>query len=187
MPTASTGLIESLLRDIAAAIVRHPDRLRVERREPIAGEVLWWMSCAPEDQGKLIGRGGSHARAFDLLVAAMGQGDGEEWKFKLDRVPGVSTQDSPTQPPKHHDARAAHELLARILAQLPVGGLTIESPRLSGPMCFHFDLKTTAAASFFERRDPDDPESNLIGALGTLFRAAARKVGVRYQINVVPS
>ncbi len=187
MPVQTGTLVEAILRDLARAIVMRPERVRVERRDPVVGETLWWVSCAPEDQGKLIGRQQSHARALDLIVAAMGQAAGEVWQFKLDRVQDCSEPTPPAKRPQTHDPRPAHELLVRVLAQLPVGHCTVEPARTDNdPLSFHFDVKTTSAALFFERRFPDEPDSNLIGALGTLFRAASRRAGVRYQLNLIP-
>jgi predicted RNA-binding protein YlqC (UPF0109 family) len=188
MPTDTETQVAALLRDLAAAIVSRPECIEVERRDPVRGETLWWMQCAPEDQGKLIGRGGSHARAFDLLVAAMGWSVGETWRFKLPPVASMGEQDPPAHRPRTHDPTPAHELLVRILAQLPAAGTIVEKPRAfpGAPLHFHFDVWTPDVALFRELRFDDDPQSNLVGALGTLFRAAARTKGVRYQINVVP-
>ncbi len=192
MPVQTGTLVEAILRDLARAIVMRPERVRVERRDPVVGETLWWVSCAPEDQGKLIGRQRSHTKAFDLIVAAMGEEAGETWKFKFERILIFADPTPPAQRPKWHDPRPAHELLVRLLAQLPVEHCIVENPRpdKEDPLSFHFDIKTSNLHPFFQRRFqpgfPDEPDSNLIGALGTLFRAASRRAGVRYQLNLIP-
>lgn len=184
--TDQTEIVEALLLDLARAIAGQPDRVRVERRTPTPGETLWWLSCAPEDQGRFIGRSGAHARAFDVVVGAMGEAVGEDWRFKLDSVPGLAREALPVNRPDRHDPRGDEEMLARLLQQIPCGLVRAESKRNGDASSFTFDVHTSNAAAFFARRDPDDPESNLVGAVGTLFRAIARASGVRYQINVIP-
>lgn len=186
--TTSTPIIESLLRDLAAAMVSKPDRVRVERRDPIEGETLWWLSCAPEDLGKIIGRSRSHARAFEILLEAMGSAIGEAWLFKVERVEGPIRQEPPVRRPRSHDPSEAHELLARILAQLPLGSPIIECDADSADdLFFHFDVRVgrMGETRLKTLRDPQDSDTSLEAALGTLFRAIARKNGVRYQLNVL--
>jgi predicted RNA-binding protein YlqC (UPF0109 family) len=60
-------LVEYVLRGIVA----YPDRVQVEEAEDERGTVLR-VRVAPEDVGKVIGRGGRMARALRTLVRAAG-------------------------------------------------------------------------------------------------------------------
>ncbi len=60
-------LVEYVLREI----VDHPEQVQVEAVEDERGEVLR-VRVAPEDVGKVIGRGGRMARALRTLVRAAG-------------------------------------------------------------------------------------------------------------------
>ncbi len=64
-------LVEYVLR----GIVERPDQVRVEELQDERGAVLR-VRVAPEDVGKVIGRGGRMARALRTLVRAAGTRSG---------------------------------------------------------------------------------------------------------------
>ncbi len=65
--TSTAELVEYLAR----RLVEKPDDVRVEE-EDVHGELLLRLRVAPEDLGRVIGRGGRIARALRTLVRACG-------------------------------------------------------------------------------------------------------------------
>jgi uncharacterized protein len=68
--------VEELLVYVARALVEKPDEARVERTER-DGAVLLELHVAPDDVGKVIGKGGRIARSLRTLVRASGAKAGE--------------------------------------------------------------------------------------------------------------
>lgn len=68
--------MKELLEYLARSLVSRPDQVRVEERER-NGAVVLQLSVAPEDLGKVIGRGGRIARAMRTVVKATAVKRGE--------------------------------------------------------------------------------------------------------------
>jgi len=68
--------VEDLLVYVARTLVEKPDEVRVERTER-DGAVLLELHVAPDDVGKVIGKGGRIARSLRTLVRASGAKAGE--------------------------------------------------------------------------------------------------------------
>ena len=68
--------VEDLLVYVARTLVEKPDDVRVERSER-DGAVLLELHVAPDDVGKVIGKGGRIARSLRTLVRASGAKAGE--------------------------------------------------------------------------------------------------------------
>jgi uncharacterized protein len=62
--------MEDLLEYLARQLVDEPDQVRVERTEPVPGEVRLELHVAPDDLGKVIGKQGRIARALRTIVKA---------------------------------------------------------------------------------------------------------------------
>jgi predicted RNA-binding protein YlqC (UPF0109 family) len=65
-----------LLEYLAEGLVDEPDRVSVEAFEDDDGTVVLELSVAPEDYGKVIGRGGRTAHALRTVVKAAATGEG---------------------------------------------------------------------------------------------------------------
>jgi uncharacterized protein len=68
--------VEDLLAYLARQLVANPDEVRVVRTER-DDAVLLELHVAPDDVGKVIGKGGRIARALRTLVRASGAKTGE--------------------------------------------------------------------------------------------------------------
>jgi uncharacterized protein len=68
--------VEELLAFVARSLVAQPEQVRVTRSER-DGAVVFELHVAPEDVGKVIGKGGRIARALRTLVRASGTKTGE--------------------------------------------------------------------------------------------------------------
>ena len=68
-------LLTDVLAFLARGIVDDPDQVRVEA-EPDERGVILRLSVAPDDMGKVIGRGGRTARALRTLVRVVGSREG---------------------------------------------------------------------------------------------------------------
>ena len=64
--------MRELLEHLVRALVDRPDQVRVEEFTEDDGTVVFELSVAPEDYGKVIGRGGRTAQAIRAVVKAAG-------------------------------------------------------------------------------------------------------------------
>jgi predicted RNA-binding protein YlqC (UPF0109 family) len=165
--------ITNLLRDLVSTFVERPEALRVAAQPAADGACYFAMKGALEDESKLVGAGGSHVDALALLVAEFGRAD---------------------QPPRDvidHDPQPARELLCRVLSSLDVGAFAVTVGPGPGPrnsLTFLFEISLHDAVDYKRLTVPVQHVScenaTIVAALGTLFRAIAKKNGVRYNLTV---
>lgn len=67
--------MRELLEYLARALVDEPDRVAVEQFEEDDGTLVFELSVAKDDYGKVIGRGGRTAQAIRAVVKAAGARD----------------------------------------------------------------------------------------------------------------
>ena len=65
-----------LLEYLAEGLVDEPDEVSVTDSETDSGTVVLELSVAPEDYGRVIGRGGRTAHALRTVVKAAATGEG---------------------------------------------------------------------------------------------------------------
>lgn len=68
--------LETILSDIAKAIVDEPDKV-VVRREGDSDTITLKLNVAPDDMGKVIGKHGKIARAIRMVVKSAANLDGK--------------------------------------------------------------------------------------------------------------
>jgi predicted RNA-binding protein YlqC (UPF0109 family) len=66
----------ALLVELARGLVEEPERVVVEQFEEDDGTVVLELAVAPDDYGKVIGRGGRTANALRTVVKAAAVRDG---------------------------------------------------------------------------------------------------------------
>ena len=64
--------MRELLEHLVRSLVDRPDQVRVEELTEDDGTIVFELSVAPEDYGKVIGRGGRTAQAIRAVVKAAG-------------------------------------------------------------------------------------------------------------------
>ena len=62
--------MRELLEELARRLVDRPDEVKVEQFEEDDGTVVLELSVAPDDYGRIIGRGGRTANALRAVVKA---------------------------------------------------------------------------------------------------------------------
>lgn len=198
-----TQQLSDLLRDLAGALVDKPEAIRVATQAALDGTSYWAVKGDPEDESKLVGRDGSHVNALRLVVQEIGRANGKVYTFRL-----ITDNDARARPPGNprdvleYDPRPARDLLCRILAELELAEFAVEVGPGAGPrnsLRFDFAVRVKEAADYSEllkprrlvlregsaRAEEVAVEMPIVDALGTLFRAIAKRAGVRFQINVV--
>jgi predicted RNA-binding protein YlqC (UPF0109 family) len=73
---ASAELPRRLLEYLARALVDEPGEVSVEEFHEDDGTILLELAVAPDDYGKVIGRGGRTAHALRTVVKASATGQG---------------------------------------------------------------------------------------------------------------
>ena len=72
----STELPRRLLEYLAQGLVEDPEEVSVEQFEEDDGTIVLELCVAPDDYGKVIGRGGRTAHALRTVVKAAATGEG---------------------------------------------------------------------------------------------------------------
>ncbi len=180
---------KELLRDLVHAFTMHPGDLELEVQHA-DGAALWMIKGNKEDEPFLVGKGGSHVRALSFLVRCIGLARREKYTFTL-----ITRQAPKVRPPMEpnaaikHDPSPSQALLVRILEELAIDLFTVSVGPGSGPrntLTFLFEIFVRDVADYNALTVSPFPDSSetIVGALGTLFRAIAKKNGVRFDIAV---
>jgi uncharacterized protein len=74
--TNAAAVPRELLEYLAEGLVADPEKVSVEPFEGDDGTVVLELSVAPDDYGKVIGRGGRTAHALRTVVKAAATGEG---------------------------------------------------------------------------------------------------------------
>ena len=73
---SGTEVPRRLLEYLAEGLVEAPDEVSVTEVETDSGTIVLELSVAPEDYGRVIGRGGRTAHALRTVVKAAATGEG---------------------------------------------------------------------------------------------------------------
>ena len=192
---ARTEQTLTLIRDLAAGFVDHPEALRVEAQEAEPDSAYFMLKGHAEDVAKLVGKDGTHVDALTFLVSALGIVNGQVYTFRLltEKRAGT-TSDAEPRHAMAYDPAHVQMLLVRIMATLNLEGYAVTVGPGTGPrdcLTFTFDIRVKDSFDYsiltlaheITRADRT-LKMALISALGTLFRAIARRNGVRFHLNV---
>jgi predicted RNA-binding protein YlqC (UPF0109 family) len=185
--TTATETISDLLRDLATAFIDHPEKLDVSFKE-FPGACNWSMRGHADDQPKLVGKRGAHIQALAFIVKALGLTNDSLYKLKLlEPEPDARRDASPPRLASDYDPRAMRDLLCRVLENLGIGEFKVEAVTSPGmPIAVLFNIHTRTAEDYTALTvAPEVGGLTVVGALGTLFRAHANKVGVRINLEVL--
>lgn len=189
MPT-ETNQTKEILRDLCSAFLDHPDALEIEAQEA-PGSCFWQIRGHREDESKLVGRDGSHVRALAFLVGRFGAARSEAHTFKLltERRPEPRP---PLKPKKaiRYDTKPVEGLLVRILSELDLGDFFVTVGPGTGArdvltFVFSIVVKDPLDVRILTVRPDPNSDETIVGAIGTLFRAIAKKNGVRFDLAVL--
>jgi predicted RNA-binding protein YlqC (UPF0109 family) len=188
MTTTATNPTKEILRDLFGFFLMHPEEMKIEPR-PLDGGTLWQMKGHLDDEPILVGKKGSHVRAIAFLIENFGRARGEVYSSRL--YTERKESDRPGMKPRaamDYDPTAANELLTRILTNSNVGtfGVAVEKSFGSdGMLTFTFLIRLREAGDYEELTVPAKGQTEtLVGSIGTLFRAVAKKAGVEFEIAV---
>lgn len=159
----------------------------------LPGRVNWMFRVDINDTGKVIGIGGSHIRAMNLLVGLMGKQAGAEWHAVAMDPSGVERIGrSVAAVPKAFNATPDWTLLCQLLVALGINADVAPTGNITAGYTFQVRgsgqqdqaaLLDMHAVHYKRAGIPMKEEVNVVGAIGTLFRAIARRQGVRYRLD----
>lgn len=186
----TTDTTQAILRDLVAAFTFHPEAIEIDS-QVAAGSVYWMLRGHPDDEPVLIGKQGGHVRALTFLIQEIGKARGETHTFRL------MTEHKPrARPPMEQrsamrfDPEPARELLVRVLQELAIGDFLVEvGPGVGERRALMFEFTITVrdqrdANVLLAHHVDEDNANSLVETLGTLFRAIAKKNGVRFEVKV---
>lgn len=181
----TTRTATELLRAIVLSFIDHPGAVRLTAKE-MPGGVYWELQVHPDDMPKACGKMGTHIRAMKFLMAQIGARQRMKYSLKLlEPEPGPVRPASPMKSVTSYDCRKAHELLVRALYQVTGMQEAVEIEE-EGTTSFCFAIVIRDKAHYVRIGVPPDdydPSMTVIGALGTLWRAYAKKEGVTLRIR----
>ncbi len=183
----ASPIIERLL----LALVDDPRAVQLEAN-CLPGRVNWSFRVDVNDTGKVIGKGGTHLRAIQLIIELMGKAAREEWHAKPNDPTGKSRERRPdTEPPESHSPFSDCSLLGSLLALMRINTKVEATGNVADGFVFKIrcvqfqdhDALLDMHAAIYSRNQMEREPLNLIGALGSLFRSIGRRQGVRYRID----
>lgn len=192
-PRPSSEAAAELFRSLAALLVEKPGALRVACQEADDGAAYFAIKGDPEDEGKLVGKGGSHAAAFRFLAERMGMSIGRPWNLKVITVRDPRMAAARATPlvqfgAVEFDTGPIGKVLLSTLEQLGYQHCIISVGPGSGPrdaLTFHFKIsgdkiEKLALLHRWEKRAGMSEEE----AITTLLRGIAKRAGVRVEIEI---
>ncbi len=76
--------MEQLLLNIARGLVDDKDAVKVTKGEPTEeGELVYIITVAPEDMGRVIGKQGKTAKAIRVVARAAGAKNGDKVRVEI--------------------------------------------------------------------------------------------------------
>jgi predicted RNA-binding protein YlqC (UPF0109 family) len=186
-----TAKLRDLLQRIIAGFIDHPEQLEISISEVDAG-VYWTIRGAADDQPKLVGRDGAHVDALGRFLYEAGRAVGEVHRLELlEPQPGDRRQRSEDHIAKNYDPEPARALLLEALIfALGFDRISVAVQRKSEfPPSYVFDVAVDDAEAFDRLATPRvlaGDSSSLADALGFLWRARARRDGVKFRIEIAP-
>jgi predicted RNA-binding protein YlqC (UPF0109 family) len=176
---------QNLIRRIISAIIAHPEHLLISPAE-FRGAVYWNVQAHADDQPKIIGKQGSHIRALTFLVAEIGLDADSMYKIKL-AEPEIGNRSDSTQiqSPTSYDASLAEQTLLEVIeAIFGPQSATITTTGIG--LAYNFEITLRDHDEVPDLRVPYDGdmyEMTIIGSLGTLWRAWAKRDGVNFTVS----
>lgn len=71
------------LEFVVKHIVDNPEQVEIELEEQDAKTILFKLKVAPEDTGKVIGKGGKTARSLRVILTAVASKTGKKVSLKI--------------------------------------------------------------------------------------------------------
>lgn len=177
-----------LIRRTLEALIENPRDLVIDFKE-LPGRVDWIVNTHIEDQPLVIGQGGTHIKALELLVWELGERIDTDYHFRLmSPARPARRADRAKKEAKEYDATEARELLNDWLYVL-----LDERPKLDCAAMLIPPLRYTFIVQAINRADHEKllvaqtdkfPDRIIAPALGTLFRAYGLRDGVNFTIEV---
>lgn len=158
----------------------------------LPGRVNWSFRVDVNDAGKVIGRNGTHLRALQLVIERMGAATNEEWRTASQDPVGLERARRPyAEEPRNHDAGDDWKLLCEVLVALGINATVTPTGSIADGYNFQVrgdgvqdhEALLDAHEAIYSRNQKERDPLNVLGALGTLFRAIGRRQGVRYRIE----
>jgi predicted RNA-binding protein YlqC (UPF0109 family) len=76
--------MEAVLIAIARGLVNEKDAVQVSVEEPGENEIVFHLSVAEDDKGRVIGQKGSKARAIRTIMSAIAAKEGKRSRVEID-------------------------------------------------------------------------------------------------------
>lgn len=183
----TTNLHETL-RDLVGAFVGHPQAIELGQHAA-NNSCLWLLKGHGDDEPKLIGQQGSHVKALRFLVGEFGRARGEEHTLRLvtERAPLKRARSNPRAALTFNPA--AHvNLLTRIVGELSFDAYGVQADPAPGDLiAFTLRIRVVTETDYktlTAMHETPGGTMNIVGALGTLFRAVGCEHGIRYEVKV---
>lgn len=195
MQTDHIDSFADVLRDLIESYTNFPDDLLIDFKEHL-GAAYFRVTVNGNDQPVVVGMKGTHIRALTKIVSAVGES--RDLLFKLTLTEPQVVAGRKTLPrvaiPAQYDIADPVVLLMRVLGELGIHEVTIDTAKdaptrhIETPT-YRFKIIVRSLDDFARLTvptgaGPDGPGETLVGALGTLFRARAKKDGVKFDLGV---
>lgn len=173
---------EALIRELVESVCRHPGSVILTAKQ-FPSRAYWTLQVHADDQPKLIGKLGTHFKAFRQLIQMIGAHAQMAYHFELlEPPPGSCELMHPPKKARTYDTGPAEKLLDGLVQAMGVSEYKIEPEQTTDDA----DLSRLAYDFKVYVRTADDHRmmTTAIGSIGTLFRSRAMRDGVSFVVSV---
>jgi len=179
--------VTTLLKRLLEVVIDYPRDLELDYRL-LVGRTDWRIRGNINDQGKLVGRQGAHIKAVGFIMSAIGNSRGQQYVVRLEEGQGERHPEIGRRPASPtYSCTAKLQLLKDILAEVleEPAEVQVWKDGCDSPPTFVFTIVAKRIQDYESLvQAPFADESTLIGACGTLFRAAGHCDGVVLKLEV---
>lgn len=189
--TTETAGIRDAIQTLIGSYIEFPHALEVSAKE-VPGAIYWLIRPHGQDYGKISGKLGLHLSALTFLIKSMCHANGQFATVTLlEPKIAVRFEPGPKKRVRDYDPTPAINVLLTILGHMGIGQHHVAALRQDqepDQAFVEFNIFVRDPDSYKALTTPpafDHHDQTAIGALGTLFRAMANKVGIKCQLEVV--
>jgi predicted RNA-binding protein YlqC (UPF0109 family) len=179
-----------LILDVLASFVDHRDRIAVVAQQA-GGKAVFTVRVDDRDYGKVAGKQGTHIKALTYLVREVGDTTHDSsYRLVLVGNPMQSAVRPEKIPPaRRYDPEASRQLLERFARSIAPEVIVRVAPGRPDPeyLVFMFTLEAQNLDDYDLLLAPYDDSIDgptTTSALGTIWRAAGRRDGVIFRIQI---
>lgn len=181
--TTETAQIEILIRELLKLLTFRHEAIRIEPEE-FEGQVTWYVQVPAEDMGRVVGNNGACISALNAIIKATGQFLAPEKPHRIHLEEPGRAHGRHKPDPDEYDLESFVPVLEQTLSAVGVQEYQVSCHAgKQGAHSYLLNILVRSYEDYLLLMAPSD-YSTLIGDMGTVFRSAAGKDGVKLSLHI---